>query len=192
MQAADGSENGLLIGGSKPVLARRPNRVAASHAGPSRSNVPRIATTARIFMKLYRICSVSALALTVLASAGTALADPRGLWLAQDGARVRVSSCGKGLCAIIASTKSRIDPATGASWTDKNNPDPGKRNRPLVGVEVLGSLTQDGSGKWLGWLYNTDNGQTYRGHLIEIDHKTIRVEGCAIGICGGQNMSRIE
>jgi uncharacterized protein (DUF2147 family) len=112
---------------------------------------------------------VSALALTVLVSAGTALADPRGLWLAQDGARVRVSSCGKGLCATIASTKSRIDPTTGASWTDKNNPDPGKRNRPLVGVEVLGSTTQDEPGKWSGWLYNTDNGQTYTGHLIEID-----------------------
>ena len=27
---------------------------------------------------------------SVLVSAGTALADPRGLWLAQDGARVRV------------------------------------------------------------------------------------------------------
>jgi hypothetical protein len=75
-------------------------------------------------MKLYRLCSVSALALTVLVSAGTAHADPRGLWLAQDGARVRVSSCGKGLCATIASTKWRIDPATDASWTDKNNPDP--------------------------------------------------------------------
>jgi hypothetical protein len=51
-----------------------------------------------------------------------------------------VSSCGKGLCATIASTKSRSDPATGESWTDKNNFDPGKRNRPLVGVEVLSSM----------------------------------------------------
>ena len=44
--------------------------------------------------------------------------------------------CGKGLCAIIASTKSRIDPAIGASWTDENNPirgcrRAGGRQRPL-------------------------------------------------------------
>jgi hypothetical protein len=97
--------------------------------------------------------------------------------LAQDGARVRVSSCGKGLCATIASTKSRIDPTTGASWTDKNNADPEKRNLPLVGVEVLGSMTQDGPGKWSGWLCNTDNGQTYTGHLIEID--ALLVSGCS-------------
>ena len=143
-------------------------------------------------MKLYRLCSVSALALTVLVSAGTALADPRGLWLAQDGARVRVGSCGKGLCATIASTKSRIDPTTGASWTDKNNPDPAQRNRPLVGVAVLYSLVPDGPGNWTGHLYNVDNGNSYAGHLLELDARTIRVEGCAIGICGGQNMSRIK
>ena len=143
-------------------------------------------------MNLYRFCSVSALTLSVLVSAGTALADPRGLWLAQDGARVRVSSCGKGLCATIASTQSRIDPATGQSWADKNNSDPGKRNRPLVGVEVLRSMMPDGPGKWSGLLYNTENGRTYSGHLIEIDHKTIRVEGCVIGICGGRNMKSIR
>ena len=41
-------------------------------------------------------------------------------------------------------------------------------------------------------LYNVDNGQSYAGHLLELDARTIRVEGCAIGICGGQNMSRIK
>ena len=35
-------------------------------------------------------------------------------------------------------------------------------------------------------------GQSYAGHLLELDPRTIRVEGCAIGICGGQNMSRIK
>ena len=43
--------------------------------------------------------SVSALALSAFVSAGTVLADPRGLWLAQDGARVRVMSCDKAPCA---------------------------------------------------------------------------------------------
>jgi uncharacterized protein (DUF2147 family) len=143
-------------------------------------------------MKFFRLCSVAAVALCVFVSAGRALADPRGLWQAQDGARVRVSSCGQALCATIASPKSPVDPATGAPWTDKNNADPRMRNRPLVGVEVLTSMMPDAAGRWSGPLYNTDNGQTYTGHLIEIDHATIRVEGCVIGICGGQNMRRLE
>jgi uncharacterized protein (DUF2147 family) len=121
-----------------------------------------------------------------------AQADPRGLWLAQDGAKVHVSSCGNALCAVIAEAKSRIDPATGQPWTDKNNPDPALRDRPLVGVAVLRSLQPDGPGKWSGTLYNDDNGNTYNGHLLELGPRTIRIEGCVIGICGGQNLSRIH
>jgi len=122
----------------------------------------------------------------------SARADPRGLWLAQDGAKVRVSSCGGLLCATIAEAKSRIDPATGRPWTDKNNPDPALRDRPLVGVAVLRSLQPDGPGKWSGTLYNNDNGNTYSGHLLELGPRTIRIEGCVIGICGGQDLSRIR
>jgi uncharacterized protein (DUF2147 family) len=139
-------------------------------------------------MKLSTLCNVSALALSAMVV--TAQADPKGLWLAQDGAKVRVTNCGGGVCAIIASPKSEIDPSTGAPWTDKNNPDPGKRGRPLTGVEVF-AMAPDGPGKWSGSLYNADNGQTYAGHIVEVDPSTIRVEGCA-GICGGQNMRRIQ
>jgi len=142
----------------------------------------------RVLMKLFAVYSASALAFLV--AVGAAQADPRGLWLAQDGARVRVTDCGSGLCGIIASPKSDIDPSTGASWTDKHNPDPSKRGLPLVGVEVF-AMVPDGPGKWSGSLYNTDNGQTYSGHVVELDNNTIRVEGCVL-ICGGQNMRRIK
>jgi uncharacterized protein (DUF2147 family) len=143
-------------------------------------------------MRLCTFWGASAVALSVLICAGTASADPKGLWLAQDGARVRVAPCGGALCAIIATPKSPVDPATGQPWTDKNNPDPGMRGRPLVGVAVLSSLVPDGPGRWSGRLYNIDNGNSYSGHLLELDARTIRVEGCAIGICGGQNMTRIR
>jgi hypothetical protein len=99
-------------------------------------------------MKFYGLCEASAVILSVLVCAGTALADPKGLWLAQDGARVRVGPCGGTLCATIAAPKSHVDPETGLPWTDKNNPDPAQRNRPLVGVAVMYSLVPDGAGKW--------------------------------------------
>ena len=143
-------------------------------------------------MKLSTLCIAVAVALPALVSAGTAAADPRGLWLAEDGAKVRVSACGRALCATLASPKSPTDPATGAAWTDKNNIDPAQRGRPLVGVFVLSAMLPDGPGRWSGQLYNTDDGHTYPGHLVEIDRRTIRIESCALGICGGKNLSRIR
>lgn len=139
-------------------------------------------------------CLVFVLGIILLGAAGVVgvKADPRGLWLAEDGAKVRVSSCGSSICATIAEAKSRIDPETGQPWTDKNNSDPALRNRPLVGVAVLRSLQPDGPGKWSGTLYNNENGNTYSGHLLEIGPRTIRIEGCMIGICGGRNLSRLQ
>ena len=138
-------------------------------------------------------CLAFGLAATLLGATGiaSAHADPRGLWLAEDGAKVRVASCGGYICATIAEPKSRIDPETGRPWSDKNNSDPALRNRPLVGVAVLRSLQPSGPGKWSGTLYNIENGNTYEGQLLEVGPRTIRIEGCAIGICGGRNLSRI-
>ena len=44
-------------------------------------------------MKLSIIGGASAVALIAVISAGTALADPKGVWLAQDGARGPVWRC---------------------------------------------------------------------------------------------------
>ena len=144
-------------------------------------------------MTRYRFCVLSAALAFGLTAAAAAHADPRGLWLAQDGAKVRVSSCGKALCGRIAAAKTPFDPDTGRPWTDKNNPDPRLRTRPLVGVEVFMSMMPDGPGKWSGRLYDTSGGQTVPGHLTEINRNTIRIEGCAApSLCGGQNLTRTK
>ena len=147
----------------------------------------------------------------------------------QDGPHVKVGPCGAGLCATIASPKSTVDPETGRPWTDKYNPDPAQRGRPLVGVTKIGSMklprlcaaaadfcavlrgfgigrsrgplagvpvlygwVPDGPGRLSGRLYNVDNGNSYAGRLLELGPATIHVEGRAIGICGGRNMTRIK
>jgi hypothetical protein len=74
----------------------------------------------------------------ILAAAGLAAIDetgsasPLGLWLAKDGARVRISPCGRNLCGFIVQSSSPTDAATGRPPTDKNNADPAKRNRPWL------------------------------------------------------------
>jgi uncharacterized protein (DUF2147 family) len=129
--------------------------------------------------------ALGALAAAVLAASGeTGLASPIGLWLAKDGAKIRISPCGRNLCGFIVQASPQIDPATGRPMTDKNNADPAKRNRPLVGVEILISMHRDGPTKW--------SGQLYSGNLIEQGPSSIRIEGCWLGICGGDDLTRIK
>ena len=45
-------------------------------------------------MRLLRLCAAAGVMVSALFGAGAALADPKGLWLAQDGARVKVGPCG--------------------------------------------------------------------------------------------------
>jgi uncharacterized protein (DUF2147 family) len=143
-------------------------------------------------MALRKLFCIAAIVFSTASYPQSALADPRGLWLAQDGAQVRIAPCGGYLCAILVKTKSPVDPETGQPWTDKHSHDPAQRNRPLIGTAVLYFLVPDGPGRWSGRLYNVDNGESYEGHLRELNVGTVRVEGCAVGMCGGQNMTRLQ
>jgi len=126
----------------------------------------------------------------LIASVERGLSSPVGLWLAKDGAKVRISPCGRGMCGFIA--QALKDPASGRPMTDKHNPDPAKRNRPLTGVQTLISMNPAGANKWTGRLYNDDDGQVYTGHLIELGPTSIRIEGCSGSLCGGDELSRIK
>jgi uncharacterized protein (DUF2147 family) len=119
--------------------------------------------------------------LPVLATA--AFASPVGLWRAKDGAEIRIANCGTALCGHVA--KARIDPATGKPANDR-------RGRPLTGQQILSGLQPDGPGKWSGRLYNEDDGNIYPGHVLELGPTKIRIEGCALGICGGDELSRLK
>lgn len=131
--------------------------------------------------------------LGLAASAHFAVADPAGLWREKDGGTILINRCGSDYCGTIASVNPPLDPATGKPLTDKNNPDPSKRNRPVVGVPILLEMQPDGPGKWSGTLYDIDRGQTFTGHLLEVDATTIRIEGCVFSImCGGELLRRVS
>ena len=128
----------------------------------------------------------------VAVCAAPAAADPTGLWLDKDGWTIRIQSCGPDLCAMIASVKPPLDPATGEPQTDENNSDAAKRGRPLVGIEVLSSMRPNGARKWSGQLYDPDRGVTLGGNLLELDQDTIRIEGCLLLMCGGEELRRVR
>ncbi|MGI8525693.1 MAG: DUF2147 domain-containing protein [Pseudolabrys sp.] len=143
-------------------------------------------------MQLRSFISRTFVALLFIAGSEASVANPVGLWRDKDGGTVRIHSCGHALCGTTVSVNPPIDPDTGRPRTDKNNVDASKRNRPVVGVQVLISMRPDGPRKWSGNLYDLDRGQIFSGSLLEIDAKTVRVEGCALGLCGGEDMTRVS
>ena len=136
---------------------------------------------------------LAAIALVALGAAGSAsAAEPTGTWLTQNGgSRIKIADCGGALCGTIVWLKEPNDEG-GKPKTDKNNPDPAKRSRPLIGVMVLISMQPSGPSKWSGTLYDNDRGLTLPGHITEQDAATIRVEGCMGALCGGEDMTRVS
>jgi uncharacterized protein (DUF2147 family) len=142
---------------------------------------------------MHQMLSAAILAAACLAAGcETGAASPVGLWLAKDGGKIRISPCGRNLCGVLVQPVPANDPATGQPVKDKNNTDPAKRSRPLAGVEVLMSMHRDGENKWSGHVYNDDDGKIYEGNLIEKDQSNIRIEGCWLGMCGGEDLTRLK
>jgi uncharacterized protein (DUF2147 family) len=126
---------------------------------------------------------------------GAALAaNSEGTWLSQDGGtKVHVSNCGGRLCGTVVWLDKPIDAATGRPKTDKLNPDPGKRARPLIGLQVVDGLRPSGANRWSGRIYNADDGHTYAAHFDVVSESSAKVEGCVLMVmCKGQRWTRAD
>ena len=115
---------------------------------------------------------------------GPALAaDPTGNWLVKDQtAVIRIAPCADALCGTIAWTSQ--------PGTDEHNPDPSKRDRPIVGTQIIVGMKPAGGNRWDGEIYNPENGKTYSGHIILLSPDVLRIEGCLLIFCGGENWTR--
>jgi uncharacterized protein (DUF2147 family) len=112
-------------------------------------------------------------------------ADPKGVWFVEDKkGTVRVEGCGANtMCGFIASTQ--------YAGKDEHNPDPSKRDRSIVGVQILLAMKQTEPNRWDGEIYNPENGKIYTGRIILKSDNELRIEGCVLGfLCGGQNWTR--
>jgi uncharacterized protein (DUF2147 family) len=118
-------------------------------------------------------------------------AEPTGTWLTEKGdARIQVAHCGNALCGTVVWIKDAIDPQTGKAPTDERNPDPGRRDRKIVGMRIF-SMTRDANGIWSGGIYNSDDGKTYAGKLLPVGNNQLQVNGCAGALCGGEMWKKV-
>ena len=125
--------------------------------------------------------------LLVLIASPAFAANPKGDWLVEEkDAIIHIDSCGPSLCGTVVWTKK-------SGGLDENNPDPTKRTRPVMGLQLLLGMKPASDGRWEGDIYNPENGKTYSSRMWLKSDDTLRVEGCVLGfLCQGQNWTRTK
>jgi uncharacterized protein (DUF2147 family) len=116
-----------------------------------------------------------------------ASADPSGEWQVQDGsATVKIRKCGAAYCGYIATART--------PGKDTKNPDPSKRSRSVIGMEVLINLKPAGDNAWSGLTYNAEDGQIYTANISLVSESSLAIKGCVPqgGMCGSETWSRVK
>jgi len=114
----------------------------------------------------------------LLAAPAAAQDDPAfGFWRTESGAAVvAVAPCGAQACGTIVSLAEPTF-ADGAPKTDRRNPDPALRDRPVCGMALMGGFDRDAPGVWSGGeIYSAEDGETYSA--------TMRAEGDRLRLRG--------
>ncbi|MGE5510207.1 MAG: DUF2147 domain-containing protein [Bacteroidota bacterium] len=123
---------------------------------------------------------------TTVAMAQTA-EDAIGVWRhPENGSHVEMYKCGDNLCAKIVKI---ID----GQKNDDKNPDPAKRNRPIVGLVIINDAKKTGPSSWKGSVYNRADGGTYAGTITVKNKDALDLSGCtAFILCKTLTWTRVK
>ena len=110
-----------------------------------------------------------------------------GYWLTS-GSIVKIETCNNSICGEIATvfTEEGVDPK---SILDENNKDKSKRERSIVGINILSDFSIEKSDQKIfkgGKIYDPRSGNTYKSNLYLNEDGTLKVEGCLAFICDGE------
>jgi uncharacterized protein (DUF2147 family) len=108
-----------------------------------------------------------------------------GLWWNQEkSAQIEIYPLGNLYFGKIVYLKEPVYPQddtqgmAGRTKIDRNNPDLLKRNRPLLGLQILDSFKKTGDRLWEdGHIYDPKNGKTYRCKITLEGADTLSVRG---------------
>ena len=94
-----------------------------------------------------------------------------GLWLTGDrDAKVRIYACGPKFCGKIVWVKN-------GPPTDRKNPNPALRNRPITGLTIMKGFSFR-TNQWVGGrLYDPKSGNTYRGSMRLASPNRLKLRG---------------
>ena len=125
------------------------------------------------------IFSVLLVACAVLFASQASAQSGLGTWLNTDKkGKIVLWECGsEGLCSKIVWLKDPTD-ENGRPWRDMLNPDPAKRSRPVIGIDVLEGLKKVGPNTWQGHIYDPEVGKRYYLKYIKIGADKVEIRGC--------------
>jgi uncharacterized protein (DUF2147 family) len=95
---------------------------------------------------------------------------------------IEIAPCGQRLCGRVAQI---LRPAKDGTTTDKNNPNPALRSRPIVGMPILSDFVPAGA-QFSGTIYDPRNGKSYRSNIARNPDGTLKVQGCIAFFCQTQ------
>ena len=109
-----------------------------------------------------------------------------GYWLAPQSI-FEIKNCDGALCAEIVQllVEEGVDPK---SILDSKNMDPELQSRPLIGINIFEGFNGEFDSKNTlkgGRIYNPRDGKSYKSRLRLLDNGNLRVEGCVLFICDG-------
>lgn len=122
--------------------------------------------------------------LLATAAFGVGTDDILGEWKTElDESKVEIFRCGEKLCGKIVWLKNPLytdgnDGPVGSPILDRKNPDPARRSRPLVGLQIMNGFTAQGNDSWgNGTCYDPKSGKTYRGKMHLASPKRLELRG---------------
>jgi uncharacterized protein (DUF2147 family) len=129
----------------------------------------------------------AALAFAAAAAYAQTAEDAVGVWEnPENKSHTEFYKCGAGLCAKI------VKVADGQKVDDKN-PDPAKRNRPIIGLVIMEGAKKTGPATWSGTVYVRAEGKSYSGSVTVKSKHTLDLAGCVASIfCKTSTMTRVK
>jgi uncharacterized protein (DUF2147 family) len=100
-----------------------------------------------------------------------------GVWIVEDGdGLIEFQLQDDRLIGVIVGSVSDPEHAKPARYDDLN-PDPGLRERPLLGLAIVTNLVSSGSDEWKGQIYDPNTGKTYKCTITLVSADTLKIRG---------------
>ncbi len=121
------------------------------------------------------------------ATPAVAATSVQGRWLTPTrDSVIEIAPCGAKICGRVAKIL-RAD-ANGAT-TDKANPNPALRSRPILGMPIFTEFVDAGA-IWSGTVYDPRNGKSYKSKLSRNADGTLKMQGCIAFFCQTQTWTK--
>jgi uncharacterized protein (DUF2147 family) len=136
-----------------------------------------------------------ALAASLAAAPALAASDPVfGVWLTADkDGKVRIAPCAADpaqTCGVVIWGRGPKG-EDARTLTDEKNPEPAKRSRPIVGLQIISEFRHDGEGGWSGGkIYEPQTGRTFKAKMSSAGPNGLKVSGCVLFFCRAESWTR--